>query len=125
MSNILTDNLQRSAGMFGALGNPNRLRIFLRLMSCCGPEAPGLSEEQATAFVGELGKDLGIAASTVSHHIKELHRSGLIQMERRGQRVACWVDRATLRELSEFFSHQLDRQPSCSCRPTSGAAESS
>ncbi len=108
--------------MFGALGNPNRLRIFLRLMSCCGPESPGLTDEQATAFVGELGKDLGIAASTVSHHIKELHRSGLIQMGRRGQRVACWVDRATLRELSEFFSQQLDQDPSCSCRPAVGLA---
>lgn len=104
MLNIRTNDLQRFAAVFGALSNPNRLRIFLRLMSCCGPEAPGLTDEQASACVGELGRDLGIAASTVSHHIKELHRSGLIQMERRGQNVACWVDRETLRELAGFFS---------------------
>ncbi len=122
MSNILIGNLQRFAAVFGALSNPNRLRIFLRLVSCCGPETPGLTEEEATACVGELGKDLGIAPSTVSHHIKELHRSGLIRMERRGQRVACWVDRATLRDLSEFFSHQLDQQQSCFCGPGSAVA---
>lgn len=116
MSNTRTNNVQHFTAMFGALSNPNRLRVFLRLLSCCGPEAAGLTDDQATAFVGELGRDLGIAASTVSHHIKELHRSGLIQMERRGQRVACWVDRGTLRELAEFFSLQVGQQQSCFCQ---------
>jgi ArsR family transcriptional regulator len=107
MLNSRTDNVEQLAAIFGALSNPNRLRIFLRLMSCCGPEAPGITEEQASAFVGELGRDLGIAASTVSHHIKELHHAGLIQMERRGQNVACWVDRTGLQAMAAFLSAQM------------------
>jgi DNA-binding transcriptional ArsR family regulator len=125
MSNYRNDAVARLADRFGALSNPHRLRIFLRLMSCCGPQESDLTEEQAAACVGELGRDLGIAPSTVSHHIKELRQSGLIHMERRGQNVACWVEPGTLRELAAFFSERLEQDPSCPCAPTSGATESS
>jgi ArsR family transcriptional regulator len=47
---------------------------------------------------------LGIVPSTVSHHIKELRRAGLIRMERRGQKIECWVDPEVLKELAGFFS---------------------
>jgi ArsR family transcriptional regulator len=108
MSNNREARIERFAQMFGALSNPNRLRIFLRLVSCCPGGASCLSDEEATAYVGELGQDLGIAPSTVSHHIKELHRAGLIEMERRGQRVACCADAAVLQDLAGFFSIPQD-----------------
>lgn len=57
--------------------------------------------------VGELGKDLGIAPSTVSHHIKELYRAGLIKMERRGQNVECSVNPEMLSALALFFNHPV------------------
>ena len=61
--------------------------------------------------VGDLGEGSGIAPSTVSHHLKELYRSGLIQMERQGQQVKCWVESSVLQELSEFFTdHQIDSE---------------
>ena len=53
--------------------------------------------------VGALGKDLGIAPSTVSHHIKELYRVGLIKMKRRGQTIECQVNPEVLNALSVFF----------------------
>ncbi len=93
--------------MFKALSNPNRLKIFLKLVSCCQPNQAGgvlYSGQEACACVGELGKDLGIVPSTVSHHIKELHRAGLIDIRRNGQTVQCRVEPETLKELSEFFS---------------------
>ena len=52
---------------------------------------------------GEVGEGLGIAPSTVSHHLKELRRAGLIKVEKRGQRAECWVDPEILAELAEFF----------------------
>jgi ArsR family transcriptional regulator len=91
--------------MFKALSNPNRLSIFLRLVSCCAPGTSCSVHAKGCECVGELGKDLGIAPSTVSHHIKELSRAGLIRMERRGQNVECWADPETLNALVTFL-HQ-------------------
>ena len=106
MSNFRTNDTERFAEMFKALSNPNRLSIFLRLASCCVPGTT-CSDAGECECVGELGKDLGLAPSTVSHHIKELHRAGLIRMERRGQNVECWVDPETLNVLAMFFSQPV------------------
>lgn len=101
MSNYL-NNTQLSE-MFKALSNPHRLGVFQRLMSCCEP-GTRCSPEQAVRFcVGELGEGLDIAPSTLSHHLKELHRAGLVQMERRGKHVECWVEPETLTDLGQFF----------------------
>ncbi len=104
MSNQRSIDLERYSEVFGALSNPNRLNIFLRLVACCAPDVSRSVDVSATACVGELGQDLGIAPSTVSHHVKELHRSGLIRVERRGQRVECCVDGETLADLAGFFA---------------------
>ena len=53
--------------------------------------------------VGELGKDIDIAASTLSHHLKALNQAGLIIMERRGQHVECWVNTEMVEHLSCFL----------------------
>jgi ArsR family transcriptional regulator len=110
MSKYSSDRVDRFSEMFQALSNPNRLSIFLRLASCCKSEVgcTATTEAETRAYVGELGQDLGIAPSTVSHHIKELRRSGLIRMERCGQKMACWVDPETLEGLAEFFSRPAE-----------------
>ena len=110
MSNYRTDDVRTLARAFKALSNPHRLRIFMRLASCC-PGTTRWSAQEACACVGELGGDLGIAPSTVSHHIKELHHAGLIRLERRGQNVDCQLEPGALRMLTEFFEHQA-------CPPT-------
>lgn len=104
MSNNRIIDLQRYADIFKALSNPNRLRIFLRLVSCCVPGTSCSVDTETSTYVGDLGKDLGIVPSTVSHHIKELHQAGLLRMRRQGQRIECWVDPGILQELQSFFS---------------------
>ena len=97
-----TINIDRYADMFKALSNPHRLNIFLRLASC-GTGGIACRAEQACECVGDLGCNLGIAPSTVSHHLKELHRAGLIRSRRQGQRIECWVDPEVINSLMHFF----------------------
>ncbi len=89
--------------MFKALANPHRLALFHRLTTCCPPGTSCNTEEAMRQNVGALGEGLEIAPSTLSHHLKELNRAGLIQMQRRGKQVECWVEPATLKELATFF----------------------
>ena len=104
MSNKSNKKLEQFAEIFKALSNPNRLKIFQRLATCCTPGTVSILDSTNTACVGEIGKDLGIVPSTVSHHIKELRRAGLIKTSRRGQNIECWVDPENLKELKKFFS---------------------
>ena len=96
--------IERYADMFKALSNPHRLAIFLRLVSCCPPGTKCVSEADARRFVGQLGEELVIASSTLSHHIKELRRSGLLRVERRGKNVECWVDGEAVTELAALLT---------------------
>jgi ArsR family transcriptional regulator len=104
MSNYRDKQIEQYTGIFKALSNPNRLRIFLRLVSCCAPGTVH-SVEDGAACVGEIAQGLEIAPSTVSHHIKELYRAGLIRIKRRGQNVECWIDPTVLSNVADFFSH--------------------
>lgn len=104
MSNYQKNEVHRFAEVFKALSNSNRLHIFLRLVSCCPPGTKCISDAAGRRCVGELGQDLEIDASTVSHHLKELRRSGLIRMERRGKKIICWVDREAVLGLTNLLT---------------------
>lgn len=99
-----TDDLQKFAEIFKALSNPHRLAIFLRLMSNCPPGKTCTFDEEIRECVGDVGKDLGIARTTVSHHVKELRRAGLLKVERRGRNIECWLGDETVRELIDLLS---------------------
>lgn len=104
MSNykIIQSDLQSFSDKFKALSNPHRLEIFLYLASNCVPGEISTNEEMRSS-VGELGEGLGVAPSTVSHHLKELRHTGLIRMERKGKNIECWVEPETLEMLIQFF----------------------
>jgi ArsR family transcriptional regulator len=104
MSNSKTFDADRIAALLKALSNPNRLRIFVQLTQSCAPGTScGADEEGMRRCVGELGQGLGLAPSTVSHHIKELRQAGLVRVERRGQNIHCWIDADVLQSLVDFF----------------------
>lgn len=98
------NNAKQLAEMFKALGNPHRLLIFQRLSRCCQPGTRCALEQAIHFSVGQLGQGMNIAPSTLSHHLKALHSAGLIEMERQGKRVNCWIDPMILSQLSDFFS---------------------
>jgi len=101
MSNYPNIDAEELADLFKALSNPHRPTIFIGLALNC--RAGQACAPSMRACVGELGNGLGLAPSTVSHHLKELRQAGLIHMKRAGQQVECWADPEALARLSEFF----------------------
>lgn len=92
---------ERLAEVLKALGHPARLRIYARLSSGC---TPGVASDPdcVRACVGDIAVNLGIAPSTVSHHLKELRRVGLIRMRRAGQSVECWAEPEGLKLVADL-----------------------
>ena len=113
--------IERQAEQFKALGHPHRLAIFRRLLSCCAPGTVCDLEVASRIHVGELGEGLAIAPSTLSHHLKQLNRAGLVAMRRNGKRIECWVEPALAEQLAGLFrpaanSHQTNQGYCNECR---------
>jgi len=104
MSNNQIANVEQMAELFKALSNPNRLRIFLMLVSAWRMNSGCISDNALDYCVGDLCDNVEVAPSTVSHHLKELDHAGLIKMERCGQKICCSVKPEALANLSELFS---------------------
>jgi ArsR family transcriptional regulator len=112
MSNHPIDRVDDFAAIFKALSNPNRLSMYLRLMTCCPPGTKCSSEAAVRQCVGDLAKGLEIDPSTVSHHLRELRIVGLIRMERCGKNIHCWVDQETVKAVVNLLSGFLPEQES-------------
>lgn len=89
--------------MFRALGNPNRLKLFLNLLEESRLDlAKGRVHD---CFLAKLLGGLGeLGAPTVSHHVKELADAGLIHTQREGKQLICSVDPDGLAALRASLS---------------------
>jgi ArsR family transcriptional regulator len=103
MSNYRNIDLERHAAMFKALCNPHRLHIYTILAGCCEVGTACSTDEMMSYCVGELNNQLDIASSTLSHHLKELNRAGLVLMQRKGKRIYCSINPASLAEIRSLF----------------------
>jgi len=109
MSKYKTIKPEQLVDIFKALANNHRLKIYNILTTCCTPGTSCASDDVFSCCVGELDSQLDIAASTLSHHLKELHRAGLIHMKRDGKQVLCSVNTEVMQQLHNIFSGELAR----------------
>ena len=72
-------NVEQAAKQLESLGNPTRLRIYRVLVRAGDAGLP----------VGRLQERIGIAASTLSHHLHRLIVTGLVQQERQATTLIC------------------------------------
>jgi len=87
------EEITRFADMFSAMGAGPRLRI-MRLLLSAHPDG---------MVVGEIGNDLGIAASTLSHHLEKLKNEGLVKVRREGTYLWYSANADALEELLGFL----------------------
>ena len=87
------DEITRFADMFSAMGTGPRLRI-MRLLLSAHPEG---------MVVGDIGTELGIAASTLSHHLDKLRNEGLVKVRREGTYLWYSANSEVLQELLGFL----------------------
>jgi ArsR family transcriptional regulator len=87
--------------VFRALSDPTRLAIY-ELVRTVSP-VEGHSGQELQNSVSQIARQFDLSLSTVSHHLKELRRAGLIRCERRGQFVYCSTDTRVLSELEAFI----------------------
>jgi DNA-binding transcriptional ArsR family regulator len=86
-------DVARYADMLSAIGTETRLRI-MRLLLTAHPD--GL-------VVGEIGEDLEIPNSTLSHHLDKLKNEGLVCIQREGTFLRCTANTSALEELLGFL----------------------
>lgn len=85
--------LESASQLFSALGQPSRLAVLKALVKA-GP---------AGLRAGALAEQLAVPAPTMSFHLKELNRAGLVQPRREGRSVFYAADYGGLRDLIDFL----------------------
>ena len=83
----------RAADRFAALGTEVRLKI-VRLL---------LSAHPVGMVAGEIQAELGIPASTLSHHLEKLRAEGLVTFQRESTFLRYRADTTALEELLGFL----------------------
>ena len=86
-----TGDIERLADLAKALGHPARVRILQILTEC------------DTCICGEIVDRMPLAQATVSQHLKELKRVGLIGGEIEGPRTCYCVDPDVIAQARTAF----------------------
>ena len=88
--------LKHAAAQLEALGNPTRLSVYRILVRSGDAGLP----------VGRLLERLGIASSTLSHHLHRLILTGLVTQERQSTTLICRANYAAMSGLLGFLSDE-------------------
>ena len=88
-----TELIARYADMLSAMGTEPRLRI-IRLLLSAHPEG---------MVVGDIGSELNIPPSTLSHHLEKLKNEELVQVRRESTYLWYSANTETLQELLGFL----------------------
>lgn len=89
-ANQAIDNI---AAAFAALGQPTRLQIVRLLLSAYPQGLPA----------GEIQQELGLTASTLSHHLDKLRQVGIISATKDRQWIWYRARSEVLRNLIDFL----------------------
>jgi ArsR family transcriptional regulator len=87
------EEITRFADMFSAMGAGPRLRI-MRVLLSAHPDG---------MIVSDIGTELGIPASTLSHHLEKLKNEDLVRVRREGTYLWYSANAEVLQQLLGFL----------------------
>ena len=76
----------------GPMSDEDALQVAVRLKALADPARVKImsylfSSDSGEQNSGDLARELGLSESTVSHHLSQLRRAGLVESDRRGMNV--------------------------------------
>ena len=89
----MADNTARYADMLSAMGAEPRLRI-MRILLAAHPDG---------MVVGEIGEELEIPNSTLSHHLEKMKNEDLVAVQREGTFLRYTANCVALQDLLGFL----------------------
>ncbi|MBY0270201.1 MAG: metalloregulator ArsR/SmtB family transcription factor [Burkholderiales bacterium] len=104
------DGETRAVRALAALAQTSRLRVF-RLLVGAGPD--GLCP-------GQIAGALGVSATLLSFHLKELHACGLVTQKREGRFMRYHADMTAMQQLMEFLTAHCCQGEPCIEMPMAG-----
>jgi ArsR family transcriptional regulator len=103
---------EQAVPALAALAQESRLRVF-RLLVEAG--ATGLA-------AGEIAAELKIAPATLSFHLKELSRAGLVAARQDGRYIYYSADFAAMGALVAYLTENCCRRDGVACAPAGSCA---
>ena len=104
--------LEQAAKQLEALGNSTRLKVYRTLVRAGDAGLP----------VGRLQEKLGVAASTLSHHLQRLIVTGLVTQERQATTLICRANYPAMDSLVGFLVDECCADAACSTSEEEDAA---
>ena len=100
-----TEKQKKLAKYAKALGHPARISILGKLASesCC--------------YSGDIAEEIPIARSTLSQHLSDLKRSGLIQGEIKPPKIKYCINYKNWMEAKSLFSEIFSQTPKKNKKP--------
>ena len=104
--------IEQAARQLEALGNPTRLRVYRALVRAGKSGLP----------VGGLQQKLGIAASTLSHHLHRLIMTDLVTQERQATTLICRANYPAMDSLLGYLVDECCLDAACAETESEAAA---
>ena len=105
-------NIEQAAKQLEALGHPTRLQIYRTLVRAGQNGLP----------VSHVQEQVGIPASTLSHHCHRLITTGLVTQERQGTTLICRARYPAMDALLKFMTEECCADAGCAAQSREQAA---
>ena len=105
-------NVEQASKQLEALGNATRLQVYRTLVRAGDGGLP----------VGRLQEKIGIAASTMSHHLHRLILTGLVTQERQVTTLICRANYPAMNSLVGFLVDECCIDARCAADQKGDAA---